>query len=1114
MVDDVRDHGLCNESSELHPSLTTDSWLWPSWTIIRHEIVHWLGETPDFFRQLGTRRHFKWLFAWFSEGSPRVIWRSTCPIGVLALRIFTVLLSNDADRCIQFRDAGMATEIMGMPFEAVVQSGWPLFNMLNRLSDETRRVSFPLGSSCDNLDGPEGSIFQTSVRQALDQGEKNPVSAAVAYLRSTHVGCPFGQATASLVVARAKKKDQCFSPQGCEADIAHLVAGAHERLLGWPPLHRNVYDLITTRWPVWDLLDRLTSLPTYRRLPTPTVNNFQVDIVFCGMGWMGMRRTLRNYCQQHAWRLHHFQADPSFCPDFYRDVASQIQNHSVVVVLSPLLWDWPDESGDALRSVIGLLPEQDGLQVLGLPTVSKSSHWNFNVLRLTFKDWTLDYAPYPTGYQKTLGDRCFQTDATSGTRVYRNASLWFDLLRATDLNHISVKCPFTQMAIFDLTMLKLRLNLHTCFALPLREDPYFDSALLGTDFATRHLIEFLQFPSRPVQIRCLTASELQDAGDARGVPLPRCLEADAKSALDFVLDKLPGGPPQLIETRGSATLLATHGATVLDRTQEPNQTAIIFITSRPPDCGTNYRQQSCDEFNTNLKGLPPNLRAVFDPGGLKLRFFSSRLQIPVLEIWSGTSISQGHRSFHITRRGATINFAVATNIPRKTSQRPAPRYRNVDVVLCARNEVIERSVRRFAVEVGFRIHTRIAEARECPRFLREVAGDLSDESMVIFLSPFLLTWHEGSEFAVLEGLELLREQKIHLLGFSAEDGEGNWRWNIRNIRHQYWKLLYNLPRGSEHVKPVWEGVTCGICLPTKASGASKVFQSSMLFKDITSRLETDLIDDTDWTVDLDLVIRSFGVELVVCSGISLPETDYLDWTTLTPYLSQKYQIEVAQFLASRFERCLAGANWFQVTDKGLVAPWCFRRDVTRSFRAVSQWWTSVDSANNFIVPEEGTFLALFRNGAAGMLPWDSDFDAKLYSQARFIAEEFMNLTRAPAFQETELEAYLYRGCGQDSYVLLRRPNITHHIGDVYIRGEQSLKDHPWRADLFGSTVRVGPGHMEHIFFNRYRTPVRKLFGDGLPLHCLSPGHNACLPECRDPEIPCEFEDNFVHWDVF
>ncbi|CAJ1406205.1 unnamed protein product [Effrenium voratum] len=229
-----------------------------------------------------------------------------------------------------------------------------------------------------------------------------------------------------------------------------------------------------------------------------------------------------------------------------------------------------------------------------------------------------------------------------------------------------------------------------------------------------------------------------------------------------------------------------------------------------------------------------------------------------------------------------------------------------------------------------------------------------------------------------------------------------------------------------------------------------------------------------------------------------PDADYLQHVALTTKLTEKHQargsgreVEMADFDGRRQVLCIKGANWFQVAQKGLVAPYCFRRDVTQAFRRVYGWWTSLDP-RNFLVPEEGTFLALFRNGDAGIMPWDSDFDVKLYTEADITMEGFMNRTLEPSFQSMRIEAYAYDGCGQDNYLLLRQANITHHIGDAYVRGSQRRTSHPWRAKLFGVEVSLSPEHLQHIFFTRYRTPVRKLFGPAaqdLPTSLQRPQRN-------------------------
>merc|ERR1719316_2491403 len=127
----------------------------------------------------------------------------------------------------------------------------------------------------------------------------------------------------------------------------------------------------------------------------------------------------------------------------------------------------------------------------------------------------------------------------------------------------------------------------------------------------------------------------------------------------------------------------------------------------------------------------------------------------------------------------------------------------------------------------------------------------------------------------------------------------------------------------------------------------------------------------------------------------------------------------------------------------------------------------------------------------------------------------MELTKTePNFLALQLEAYLYHGCGDDHYVLIRRGNISHHLGDAYVCGGRPKSEHPWTTDLLGTTVRFSPDHMNHVFFDRYSGPTLKLFGDGYMLHCRTPGHNACLPDCTDDRLPCEFEDHFVHVDNF
>eukprot|EP00913_Durusdinium_trenchii_P002185 g2017.t1 len=329
--------------------------------------------------------------------------------------------------------------------------------------------------------------------------------------------------------------------------------------------------------------------------------------------------------------------------------------------------------------------------------------------------------------------------------------------------------------------------------------------------------------------------------------------------------------------------------------------------------------------------------------------------------------------------------------------------------------------------------------------------------------------------------------------------EDSWRWKVRRLRHQLnYPFLFCQETIEEHTGLAGEPCAVGFPSATRAFGAARVLRS------LLSLVESDPDNPWNWLLDMDLQIHKAGTQVLSCAGWPMPEVDYLTRVTLTEHMTTKHQVELANFDGREDVYCIKGANWFQVAQKGLVAPYCFRRDVMKAFRRLRDWWTSLD-ARNFLVPEdrspvaakaadvfhgpsmsklswrgkisrklqsesgfsafqEGTFLALFRNGNAGIMPWDSDFDVKLYSEQDLTMEGFMNRTLEPEFKAMQIEAYAYDGCGQDSYVLLRQANITHHIGDAYVRGSQ--KTHPWKARLFGTEIRLSPEHLEHIFFTR------------------------------------------------
>merc|ERR1712032_1407694 len=229
--------------------------------------------------------------------------------------------------------------------------------------------------------------------------------------------------------------------------------------------------------------------------------------------------------------------------------------------------------------------------------------------------------------------------------------------------------------------------------------------------------------------------------------------------------------------------------------------------------------------------------------------------------------------------------------------------------------------------------------------------------------------------SLVEGVRMIASRSdVHVLGFPMVSPSDVWQWSLRKVRHQYWKLMYSVHRkySDLSVLPDDLGSACNekcLCAQGGATSSTRVFRDGSTFRSLVLEVNGNTGDFFNWFVELDLQTQWARRSVCTCALWPMPEEDYLARASLSSHLSEQYQIEVALFLDRKFELCIPGANWFQVVQKGLVAPWCFRRDVVKAFRDVHSWWIASDPERSFVIPEEGTFLALFRNGEAGMLPW-------------------------------------------------------------------------------------------------------------------------------------------------
>lgn len=790
-----------------------------------------------------------------------------------------------------------------------------------------------------------------------------------------------------------------------------------------------------------------------------------LDVVFCGNGVEGLQQTLRGWCERKGWRLHFLRADLAACPSFYQSIS--LPNSGHVLMLSPLLW-----SMEAVEAAVDALnfPLFDEADVLGFPTLDATLLWTFAVQRIRRSPWSVRYEAFPTGYEETLKNRCFRADATSMSRAFQSAT-WQRLVQRLRPSQGVGKVE-EEMAWFvdlDLEILAARLRVYLCMGPPIPEEPYLSRVRLVPWLARKYRLEEAHFTDSNVQQLCLGPA------DAGASP---CAQQEGRMAL--------------------ATALAAWKdvRVLLD--------GVALLTAGRLPLGEDAAMQSlevcshdegflCSALETESVVLPMEVMVETEPS--RCTFRSARdtgaagTQLPpLLRVQRGGPACEGVEVFNMRLHNGML-------LP--VWQRPS----SGDVEDLAAHVLSCMALRLRLEATTWRVHAPSDQLQgsECLEYLKRSVASLTEP--VVLLSPFLLQekWSDKTTQVLKRALLQLRLGDASVLSFPTNSELFSWR--VRRLRHQYWKLEFSAVDEITNQRSL-SGASCALGL----ASMTRVFAATTL-QSLLSQVESDPEKPWNWLLELDLQIHHAKIKAVSCADGPVPEVDYLPQISLTQHVSHKHQVEMADFDGRREVSCIKGANWFEVARKGLVAPYCFRRDVMKAFRQLRQWWTSLD-ARNFLVPEEGTFLALFRNGDAGIMPWDSDFDVKLYTEQDITMEGFMNRTMEPAFQSMQIEAYAYDGCGQDSYVLLRQANITHHIGDAYVRGSQ--RRHPWRARLFGTEISLSPEHLEHIFFTRYRTPVAKLFGDGIALQCFLQGHNACMPDCRDPNLPCDFEDNFVH----
>jgi len=216
--------------------------------------------------------------------------RYECIIGIIAMRLLTYGYSNPMqflegddwdvlDFLDTFNSHTGALDLLTSSWAALLAGGWPVFREFHLVS---RKVRDRLAdgdpkyhklqerpNECDHIDSAEDSAYRDSVVEALESGVVPPAALHLAAL-SRGLACPAGTAVALLCLALDFVRNRGMY-QGSLKDSTNLVHGlistAQNTIIAWTKTKSNwspFFDLLTTHWPLWEVLSQLACVDTDR----------------------------------------------------------------------------------------------------------------------------------------------------------------------------------------------------------------------------------------------------------------------------------------------------------------------------------------------------------------------------------------------------------------------------------------------------------------------------------------------------------------------------------------------------------------------------------------------------------------------------------------------------------------------------------------------------------------------------------------------------------------------------------------------------------------------------------------------------------------------------------
>eukprot|EP00928_Gymnodinium_smaydae_P096580 TRINITY_DN8562_c0_g5_i1.p1 TRINITY_DN8562_c0_g5~~TRINITY_DN8562_c0_g5_i1.p1 ORF type:complete len:731 (+),score=133.96 TRINITY_DN8562_c0_g5_i1:56-2194(+) len=172
-----------------------------------------------------------------------------------------------------------ALDLLQSAWAALLAGGWPVFRQLLLVGRKVRdRMATPGAyprlqgrpNECDSLDSAADVGYRDEIRRALREEGSWPLAGTHILALRRGVGCPAGQAVAMLALALDMVRNREMyqgSLKNNENLVYALVSSAQDTVGSWTRSKNNwspFFDLLTTEWPLWDILSELACVNTKR----------------------------------------------------------------------------------------------------------------------------------------------------------------------------------------------------------------------------------------------------------------------------------------------------------------------------------------------------------------------------------------------------------------------------------------------------------------------------------------------------------------------------------------------------------------------------------------------------------------------------------------------------------------------------------------------------------------------------------------------------------------------------------------------------------------------------------------------------------------------------------